>query len=178
MREHLTEKADVFGFGVVALEILSGRPNTDNSLDTKKKYLLEWAWTLHEGDRSLDLVDPTLIAFDESEATRVIGVALLCTQASPMVRPPMSRVVAMLAGDIEVRAVTTKPSYLTDWDFKDITSCLLNEDTHVSIASDSSSQHSILQHDSPTDPCTNVDPTPSPLNLTEPMLSDIFGEGR
>ena len=44
MRGHLTEKADVFGFGVVALEILSGRPNTDNSLDAKKMYLLEWVY--------------------------------------------------------------------------------------------------------------------------------------
>ncbi|XP_034697197.1 MAP kinase kinase kinase mkh1-like [Vitis riparia] len=38
MRGHLTEKADAFGFGVVALEILSGRPNSDNSLDTEKIY--------------------------------------------------------------------------------------------------------------------------------------------
>ena len=44
MRGHLTEKADVFGFGVVALEILSGRPNSDNSLDTDKIFLLEWVW--------------------------------------------------------------------------------------------------------------------------------------
>ena len=44
MRGHLTEKADVFGFGVVALEILSGRPNSDNSLDIEKIYLLEWVW--------------------------------------------------------------------------------------------------------------------------------------
>ena len=42
MRGHLTEKADVFGFGVLALEILSGRPNSDNSLDREKIYLLEW----------------------------------------------------------------------------------------------------------------------------------------
>ncbi|XP_058069864.1 probable LRR receptor-like serine/threonine-protein kinase At1g56130 isoform X2 [Magnolia sinica] len=42
MRGHLTEKADVFGFGVVALEILSGRPNADTSLDQDKIYLLEW----------------------------------------------------------------------------------------------------------------------------------------
>ena len=44
MRGHLTEMADVFGFGVVALEILSGRPNSDNSLDTDKIFLLEWVW--------------------------------------------------------------------------------------------------------------------------------------
>lgn len=42
MRGHLTEKADVFGFGVVALEILSGRPNADNTLENDKIYLLEW----------------------------------------------------------------------------------------------------------------------------------------
>ena len=42
MRGHLTEKADVFGFGVVALEIVSGRPNSDPSLEQDKIYLLEW----------------------------------------------------------------------------------------------------------------------------------------
>jgi hypothetical protein len=42
MRGHLTEKADVFGFGVVALEIISGRANSDHSLDDERVYLLEW----------------------------------------------------------------------------------------------------------------------------------------
>ena len=42
MRGHLTEKTDVFAFGVVALEIISGRPNSDSSLDEDKMYLLEW----------------------------------------------------------------------------------------------------------------------------------------
>lgn len=42
MRGHLTEKADIFSFGVVALEIISGRPNSDISLEEDKIYLLEW----------------------------------------------------------------------------------------------------------------------------------------
>ena len=39
MRGHLTEKANVF---IVALEIVSGRPNADSSLEEEKIYLLEW----------------------------------------------------------------------------------------------------------------------------------------
>ncbi|KAK8618654.1 hypothetical protein V6N13_132639 [Hibiscus sabdariffa] len=124
MRGHLTEKVDVFGFGVVALEVMSGRPNSDKRLADDRIYLLEWVWTLHEDNQLLSLLDPKVSEFDEIEALRVIGVALLCTQASPSMRPPMSRVVAMLAGDVEVSNVTTKPSYLTDWDYKDVTDTL------------------------------------------------------
>ncbi|GKV50133.1 hypothetical protein SLEP1_g56845 [Rubroshorea leprosula] len=131
MRGHLTEKADVFSFGVVALEILSGRPNSDNSQDHDKIYLLEWAWTLYESNQSLGLLDPTLVEFDENEALRMIRVGLLCTQASPMMRPRMSMVIAMLAGDLEVSSVASKPSYLTGWDFKDITASNEVENTHL-----------------------------------------------
>ena len=46
MRGHLTEKADVFSFSVVALEIVSGRPNADSSLDEEKIYMLEWVCTV------------------------------------------------------------------------------------------------------------------------------------
>ncbi|KAK8989619.1 hypothetical protein V6N11_064037 [Hibiscus sabdariffa] len=135
MRGHLTEKVDVFGFGVVALEIISGRPNSYYSLENERIYLLEWVWTLHENNQLLSLVDPTLVEFDENEALRTIGVALLCTQASPSMRPSMSRVVGMLGGDFEVKNVTTKPSYLTDCDFTDITGSLKNEKLQTSLGS-------------------------------------------
>ena len=42
MRGHLTEKADVFAFGVVALEVVSGRSNCNSTLEEEKIYLLEW----------------------------------------------------------------------------------------------------------------------------------------
>ena len=45
MRGHLTEKTDVFAFGVVALDIVSGRLNSDSSLNEDKIYLLEWVRT-------------------------------------------------------------------------------------------------------------------------------------
>ncbi|XP_031270205.1 probable LRR receptor-like serine/threonine-protein kinase At1g56140 [Pistacia vera] len=176
MRGHLTEKADVFSFGVLALEIISGRANSDNRLDTEKIYLLEWAWNLHENNRSLGLVDPTLTEFNEIEALRIIGVGLLCTQASPMLRPPMSRVVAMLAGDIEVGIVTSKPSYLTDWDFKDITSDFVNNEDSVATSSEKSYGNKKSESNNPTVLRHGVDPLLSPGDVTQ--FTDIISDGR
>lgn len=65
------------------------------------------------------MMDPTLSSYDKEEAIRMIGVALLCTQTSPSLRPPMSRVVNMLVGDIEVSRVMSKPDYLMDWQFRE-----------------------------------------------------------
>ncbi|GLT30497.1 hypothetical protein SLA2020_052930 [Shorea laevis] len=169
MRGHLTEKADVFGFGVVALEILSGRPNSDNSQDNDKIYLLEWAWTLYESNQSLGLVDPTLVEFDENEALRMIRVGLLCTQASPMMRPPMSRVVAMLAGFIEVSPVASKPSYLTDCDFKDITARFEAEQS-----ASTGSEQSDNKNRNNLNP--EIEVVVAPLNITE--FRDLIGEGK
>ncbi|XXG68675.1 hypothetical protein AAC387_Pa06g1706 [Persea americana] len=171
MRGHLTEKADVFAFGVVALEVLSGRPNSDTSLEQEKIYLLEWAWHLHETNRALELVDPTLVEFNEDEALRVIGVSLLCTQATPMLRPPMSRVVAMLSGDIELSSVISKPGYITDWQLKEINSFMSENTSGVSTEGTCNSQKNT------TNASTAVTGQSSPLPC-QPDLHEIIGEGR
>ncbi|KAF1896824.1 hypothetical protein Lal_00034525 [Lupinus albus] len=142
MRGHLTEKADVFSFGVVALELVSGRPNADTSLEGERVYLLEWAWKLYENDRILDLVDSELSEFNKEEVKRVVGIALLCTQTSPTLRPPMSRVVAMISGDIEVSAVTSRPGYLSDWKFDDVSHMTSMTTDSTTKGSDTSYYHS------------------------------------
>ncbi|KAI4333318.1 hypothetical protein L6164_018146 [Bauhinia variegata] len=144
MRGHLTEKADVFSFGVVALELISGRPNSDSSLEGDKVYLLEWAWNMFENKGVTELVDPRLSEFNEEEVKRIVGVALLCTQTSPALRPSMSRVVAMLSGDIEVSPVTSRPGYLTDWKFDDVTSLMTDIATKGSDYNSSSASTSIV----------------------------------
>ncbi|THG10396.1 hypothetical protein TEA_022065 [Camellia sinensis var. sinensis] len=172
MRGHLTEKADVFGFGVVALEIVSGRLNSDSSLEDDKIYLLEWAWNLHENNHGVELVDANLSEFNEEEVKRVIGVSLLCTQTSPTLRPSMSRVVAMLSGDIEVSDVTSRPGYLTDWKFNDKTS-FMSDDTADTAKNDYS-------HYSSSTSTTRMaaDTDHSPINVTNSTLEEIIGEGR
>ncbi|CAJ1978518.1 unnamed protein product [Sphenostylis stenocarpa] len=127
-RGHLTEKADVFAFGIVALEIVSGRSNSDSIMETEEKetFLLEWAWNLHMNKNEIELLDSRLEEFDEAEVRRVIGISLLCTQSSPFLRPSMSRVMAMLSGDVEVPCVTSMPGYL-GLAFDDITDQIIQK---------------------------------------------------
>ncbi|KAK9275747.1 hypothetical protein L1049_023016 [Liquidambar formosana] len=127
------------------------------------------AWNLHENSREIELVDPKLSVFSEEEVKRMIGVALLCTQTSPTLRPPMSRVVAMLSGDIEVCSVTSKPGYLTDWKFNDVTTFMSDTSTKRTENSHSNSSESTS---------FVVDAKGSPRNATKPMLHEIIGEGR
>ncbi|XP_028752449.1 probable LRR receptor-like serine/threonine-protein kinase At1g56130 [Neltuma alba] len=171
MRGHLTEKVDVFSFGILALEIVSGRPNSDSSLEGEKMYLLEWTWQLHEKNCILGLLDPKLLKdFNEEEVKRIIGISLLCTQASPSLRPTMSRIVAMLSGDIEVSTVTTKPGYLTDWKFDDVSSFITGWATKGSASGTS-------QYNSSPSKSTVSSAAKSPGDASKPILSGIFGEG-
>ncbi|KAM6570474.1 hypothetical protein CsatB_018459 [Cannabis sativa] len=124
MLGHLTEKTDVFAFGVVALEILTGRTNSEPDLGEEKAYLLEWAWNLHEEGREIDLVDSKLSEFVEQEVRRIIQVAFLCTRASPTTRPSMSKVVTMLSVDTDVDTEFLRPSYLVDWKYNDVSSLM------------------------------------------------------
>ncbi|CAI0450451.1 unnamed protein product [Linum tenue] len=171
MRGHLTEKADVFAFGVVALEVVSGRPNSDPTLDEEKMYLLEWAWYLHENNREVELADSRLSEFDEEELKRFVGIALLCTQASPSLRPSMSRVVAMLSGDIEVSTVTSRPGYLTDWRYDDTTGSFMSD---IATKGTTDTSH----YTSSTSTSMVADSEVSPHNASKPMLHGLIGEGR
>ncbi|KAF8026883.1 hypothetical protein BT93_F3393 [Corymbia citriodora subsp. variegata] len=167
MSGHLTEKADVFAFGVVALEVVSGRSNSDPSWVEEQTYLLEWAWNLHETKRIVELFDCRLSEFNEEEAKRMVAIALLCTQTSPALRLPMSRVVAMLSEDIEVPTVSTRPGHSTNWRFNDTTS-FLTEKTDMS--TDKSPYNSALT--ASTIEGANL----SPEIATTPMLDEIMGE--
>ncbi|PKU80660.1 putative leucine-rich repeat receptor-like serine/threonine-protein kinase [Dendrobium catenatum] len=124
-RGYLTLKADVYSFGIVALEIITGKSVTKitNEGDI---HLLDWVckfnfsvsrfnsnlnqfcmvWQAHmlrEKGELLMLVDKNLgLDFNKEEALRMIKVSLLCSNSLPARRPPMSMVVSMLTSDISV----------------------------------------------------------------------------
>ncbi|CAL9218815.1 unnamed protein product [Arabidopsis halleri] len=109
MRGYLTDKADVYSFGVVCLEIVSGKSNTNYRPKEEFIYLLDWAYVLQEQGSLLELVDPDLgTSFSKKEAMRMLNIALLCTNPSPTLRPPMSSVVRMLEGKIKVQPPLVK----------------------------------------------------------------------
>ncbi|CAK9867974.1 unnamed protein product [Sphagnum jensenii] len=96
----LTPKADVYSFGILLLEIVSGRKNIDSTLAPNQIYLIKWALFLYESNMLTNLVEETLdIINSENEVQRVINVALLCVQIEPTIRPLMSHVLAMLQDD-------------------------------------------------------------------------------
>ncbi|ESQ36134.1 hypothetical protein EUTSA_v10006761mg [Eutrema salsugineum] len=114
MRGYLTEKADVYSFGVVALEIVSGKSNTNFRPSEEFVYLLDWAYVLQERGCLLELVDPTLDSdYSEEEAMLMLNVALMCTNASPTLRPTMSQVVSLLEGKTAMQELLSDPSFST-----------------------------------------------------------------
>ncbi|EOY13465.1 Leucine-rich repeat transmembrane protein kinase, putative isoform 1 [Theobroma cacao] len=99
MHGRLSDKADVYSFGIVALEIVSGRCNTKSRSKEESFYLLDWAHILKEKGNLLDLVDPRIGSeCNIEEVMAMINVALLCTNPTAAARPSMSSVVSMLEG--------------------------------------------------------------------------------
>ncbi|XP_021895070.1 probable leucine-rich repeat receptor-like serine/threonine-protein kinase At3g14840 isoform X2 [Carica papaya] len=112
MRGHLTDKADVYSFGVVALEIVSGRSNTSHRQKQEAFYLLDWAQSLKEEGKLMELVDPRLgTDFNKKEVTVMINVALVCTSPVAAARPSMSLVVSMLEGKAAVNELASGSSF-------------------------------------------------------------------
>ncbi|RRT62928.1 hypothetical protein BHE74_00034673, partial [Ensete ventricosum] len=111
----LSEKVDTYSFGVVVLEIISGRKSNDAQLEPITQYLLEWAWKLYESGDLIDLVDKSLdpTEFSPEEMKRIVKIALLCTQSTVSARPTMSEVVVLLLseGDHD-RIQPTRPTFI------------------------------------------------------------------
>ncbi|XP_039146196.1 LRR receptor kinase BAK1 [Dioscorea cayenensis subsp. rotundata] len=97
-----SEKTDVFGYGIMLLELITGQRAFDLArlANDDDVMLLDWVKGLLKDRRLEPLVDPDLQNnYIEVEVESLIQVALLCTQGSPMERPKMSEVVRMLEGD-------------------------------------------------------------------------------
>ncbi|CAI8617268.1 unnamed protein product [Vicia faba] len=98
MHGRLSVKADVFSYGVLVLELITGQRNSSFNLDVEEHNLFDWAYKMYKKGKCLEIVDTTLVSTAITEQVAMcIQLALLCIQGDPHLRPTMRRVVVMLS---------------------------------------------------------------------------------
>ncbi|EMS58551.1 Cysteine-rich receptor-like protein kinase 25 [Triticum urartu] len=112
MRGNYSVKSDSFSFGVMVLEIVTGKKNNDYSNSKESQDLLNAIWERWMARTVLDMMDPSMNAsFSESGVLRCIHIGLLCVQENPADRPLMSSVVMMLGSDTVSLSAPSRPAF-------------------------------------------------------------------
>ncbi|XP_010267802.1 PREDICTED: putative receptor-like protein kinase At4g00960 isoform X1 [Nelumbo nucifera] len=109
---HFSVKSDVFSFGVILIEIVSGERN--NSFHQSEPYedLLSYAWRNWNEGTAMELVDPTLReGCSRQDVMRCIHIALLCVQENEADRPTMASIVLMLNSNSVTLAIPSSPAF-------------------------------------------------------------------
>ncbi|XP_061983728.1 G-type lectin S-receptor-like serine/threonine-protein kinase At4g27290 [Populus nigra] len=114
-------KSDVFSFGVLVLEIVSGNRNRGFSHPDHQLNLLGHAWRLFLEGKPLELVSESIIeSCNLFEVLRSIHMGLLCVQENPVDRPSMSYVVLMLENE-DALPQPKQPGFFTERDLMEVT---------------------------------------------------------
>lgn len=107
-----TEKADVYSFGVLLLELLSGKRPTDSAFIEKGLNVVGWLNLLVKENRPRDIIDPQCEGVQMESFEALLYVAIQCVSPNPEHRPTMHRVVQVLESEI----MTPCPSDFYDSD--------------------------------------------------------------
>ncbi|XP_059436942.1 cysteine-rich receptor-like protein kinase 44 [Corylus avellana] len=108
MRGHFSIKSDVFSFGVLVLEIISGQ-KISSFASGENGGLLSHAWKNWREGTTSNLIDPTLEVSSTTEILRCIHIGLLCVQENLAKRPTIASVVLMLSSYSITLSVPIEP---------------------------------------------------------------------
>jgi serine/threonine protein kinase len=106
----ITEKADIYSFGIVVVEIICGRENLDESLPEESVHLISLLEEKARSGQLLDLVDSGSndMQFHMEEVMEAMRLAMWCLQVDSSRRPLMSTVAKVLEG---VTSLEASPDY-------------------------------------------------------------------
>ncbi|KAK7395388.1 hypothetical protein VNO78_15945 [Psophocarpus tetragonolobus] len=113
MQGLFSEKSDVFSFGVLVLEIVSGRKNSSFYDDEHALTLLGFAWTQWREGNILSLIDPKIYnPSNHEDILRCINIGLLCVQEHAMDRPTMAAVISMFNSEAAFLPSPSQPAFI------------------------------------------------------------------
>lgn len=96
-----SEKSDVFSFGVVLLEIVTGSRNAGLRYHSDVVHLPSHVWKLWNEGKAMELLDPRVVeSCNLSQVLKCIQIGLLCVQDYEIDRPAMATIVSMLSSDL------------------------------------------------------------------------------
>ena len=129
----ITSKSDVYSYGMVLLEIVSGRRNFEVSAETNRKKFSSWAYEEFDKGNVKGILDRRLTDqdVDMEQVVRAIQVSFWCIQEQPSHRPMMGKVVQMLEGIIEIE----KPPVPTGVSDGSVIGTSINVSSNVSVYS-------------------------------------------
>ncbi|CAL9217364.1 unnamed protein product [Arabidopsis halleri] len=102
----ITSKSDVYSYGMVLLELVSGKRNFDVSEKTNHKKFSIWAFEEFEKGNTEAILDTRLgedQTVDMEQVRRMVKTSFWCIQEQPLQRPTMGKVVQMLEGITEIK---------------------------------------------------------------------------
>ncbi|KAI4312934.1 hypothetical protein MLD38_037720 [Melastoma candidum] len=110
---HYSVKSDVFSFGVLMLEVVSGRKNLDSCshLGGEPEILISNVWRNWREGKTANIVDPLVTSGYSANIMRCIHIGLLCVQENEASRPTIASVVMMLNSHSVPLAVPTQPAF-------------------------------------------------------------------
>jgi hypothetical protein len=96
-----TTNSDVFSYGILALEVVSGRHIFDTKVPEEEMILLDWVWKCYENEELFKVVDAKLMfnTLEEGPIRMALLLGLLCTHPDPNARPTMGYVRQVLVGN-------------------------------------------------------------------------------
>ncbi|CAN1319145.1 G-type lectin S-receptor-like serine/threonine-protein kinase RKS1 [Linum perenne] len=105
-------KSDVFSFGVILLETVTGKKINGFSQDDSSSNLISHVWELWKAGRAAEIIDSTLPLDSTNEALRCIRIGLLCVEENPADRPDMLAVIFMLKSETTPVLSPRKPAFV------------------------------------------------------------------